>query len=90
VFARDVMALEHVVNQLDGLLEQADRLGVGDGDADKSGHVLAQPPRIDRGVVPHDDPAVLELLDPLYDRRRRQPHLLAKLDVRDPAVFLQN
>jgi len=90
VLAGDVMAFEDIIDKLDGLLEQVDRLGMGDGDADKGAHILTQPPGVNRRVITHNHAAVLELLDPLNDRRRRQPHLLPELDVSYPPVILQN
>ena len=65
MLAGDVMALEDVIHELDGLLEQVDGLGMGDGDADKGRHVLAQPLGIDCGVIAHDNAAVFKLFDPL-------------------------
>ena len=65
VLTGDVMAFEHVVEQRDGFLEQRDRFRMRDRHADERGDVLAEPRRVDRGVIAGDDAAVFEFLDAL-------------------------
>ena len=55
MLARYVMAFEDFVELLDGLLELTDSARMADRDSDKSRHVLAQQPRIHRGVIASDD-----------------------------------
>src|ERR1700678_801798 len=47
------------------------------------------PRAADLRVVPGDDPARLERLDPAQARGRREPDRVREVDVRDPAVLLQ-
>src|SRR5689334_515445 len=70
VFASDVMALEHVVDQLDTLFKKRDRLGMGDRYANEGGYVLTQPLRIDGRVVTNDNSTIFKLFYALDYRRR--------------------
>jgi len=57
--------------------------------ADEGGDVLADAPRVDDRAVAGDDVLILELLDAVDDRRRRQADLLTDLCQRQLAVLLQ-
>ena len=83
----DVMAFENVLEQRRRLLEESNRLGMRDRDADERGDVLAETARIDRSVVAGDNTAVLELLDPLDHGWGGKPYLLAELDQRDSSLI---
>ena len=75
--AGHVMALEHVVERRDLLLELGDPAGMADADADERGDVEAEAPRVEDGAVAGDHPGRLELLDALEHRGGREPHRLA-------------
>src|SRR5262245_52164652 len=58
-------------------------------DADESGDLEAYLFGIDLGAVAHDDPRVLHLVNPLHDRRGRQPDPPPEFGVGEPRVLLQ-
>ena len=70
-----------VVRTRVGLLVHVDQHERGDRESKR--------PRLDYRRVPGDDPVPLEFLHPSKTRRFRQPDLLRQLDVRHPAVVLQ-
>jgi hypothetical protein len=89
VRAGDVVALEHLVEAEHRTLDRADGVGARGRHADEGRHVLADPPRVeDRGVAA-DHTGLLELVDPLEHRGRRQPDLLADRGERLLAVLLE-
>src|SRR6185503_12793769 len=84
------MALEDVGQCEDPLAELLEVLRVRDADPDERGDVLAQVGRVDLGDVAEDDPAVLELADPVGDARLRQPDAARDLLLCDACIALQN
>src|SRR5262245_7763694 len=58
-------------------------------DADEGGDLKAYLFGIDLGAVAHDDPRVLHLVNPLHNRRGRQPDPPPEFGVGEPRVFLQ-
>src|SRR5262245_28299057 len=58
-------------------------------DADERGHLKAYLFGINLGAIAHDNPRVLQLANPLHDRRSRQTDASPELGVREPRVLLQ-
>src|SRR5581483_677646 len=87
--ARDVVALEDVVERHDLLLEGADDARMADDHADERGDVEAEPARVEDRAVAGDDAGRLELLDALEHGGRGEIDGLAEPGERGPAVLLQ-
>src|SRR5215470_6998695 len=65
MLASHMMALEDIVELLNGFLENPDGARVADRHADERAHVLAQFSCVDGGMITRDDAAVFEFLDAL-------------------------
>ena len=91
-FPRRQVAFHHLGKAPDGFAEAQGHLGILrlEPDAGKDRQPRTDLGRVEPGDIAIDDPGFLEQPDTAQARRRRQPHLLCQLDIRNAPVALKH